>query len=218
MKSKWKKHRTKEQMGKDVLAALNAPMSYRAKEVVLLDIFSAWTEFEGKYKGCSYWTERAWELYRQLAWEKNVRHEHGVPKKVLKELLFSLENPTEETVVLYLDFFLVGVVVTIEEEKRLNERFKSAMPEAFWKKGEEYYLDLFARYKLCGIKIGEVQRIPYGKWIYRGSVARRKVRLQWGPLPDTQVPVGVGRADEKRAEDQEAARKPVVPLQPKRLR
>src|SRR5438128_608853 len=103
MRSKSKKHRTKEQMAKDVLAALNAPMSYRAKEVVLLDVFSAWTESAGKYNGCPYWSEGAWELRCQLAWKKNVRHEHGVPKKVLKELLLSLKKPTEETVVDYLD-------------------------------------------------------------------------------------------------------------------
>src|SRR5439155_7632984 len=141
------------------------------------------------------WSEGAWELRRQLAWEKNVRHEHGVPKKVLKELLLSLEKPTEEMVASILDCFDLGVVVTIEEDKRLNERFKSEMPEAFWKKGEEYYLDLFARYKLCGIKVGKVQRIPYGKRIWRGGVGRRKVRLQWEPLPDTQVPVGEERIE-----------------------
>ena len=197
MGSKSKKHRTKDQMAKDVLAALNAPMSYRAKEVVLLDVFSAWTESEGKYKGCSYWSEGAWESRYQLDWEKNVRHEHGVPKKVLKEQLLSLENPAEEYVAMYLDFFLIGVVVTIEEDKILNERFKSAMPGAFWKKGEKYYLDVFARYKLCGIKVGQVQRIPYGKRIWRGGVGRRKVRLQWEPLQDTQVPVSAERIDER---------------------
>jgi hypothetical protein len=122
-----------------------------------------------------------------------------------------------EAVAVYLDFFLVGVVVTIEEEKSLNERFKSEMPEAFWKKGEEYYLDRFARYKLCGIKIGQVQRIPFGKRIWRGGVGRRKVRRQWEPLADTQMPVGAGRVDEKAAEDREAARKADVPP-PKRLR
>jgi hypothetical protein len=119
-----------------------------------------------------------------------------VPKKVLKELLLSLENPTEETVADYLDCFLLGVVVTIEEDKSLNKRFKSEMPLAFWKKGEEHYLDLFARYKLCGIKIGQVQRIPYGKWICRGRVGRRKIHLQWEPLPDTQAPVGAERIEE----------------------
>jgi hypothetical protein len=98
MRSKSKRHRTKDQMAKDVLAALNAPMSYRAKEIVLLEVFSAWTESEGKYEGCSYWSEGAWELYRQLEWKKKVRHEHGIPKKVLKKLLFSLEKPTEEAV------------------------------------------------------------------------------------------------------------------------
>jgi len=198
MKSKSKNHRTKEEMAKDVLAALNAPMSYRAKEVVLSDVFSAWTEFEGKYKGCSYWSEGAWQLRYECNWKKNVRHEHGIPKKVLKKQLLSLENPTEEKVADYLDCFLIGVVVTIEEDKSLNERFKSEMPQAFWKKGQEYYLDVFARYKLCGIKVGQVQRIPYGKRIWRGGVGRRKVRLQWEPLQDTQVPVSAERIDERQ--------------------
>jgi hypothetical protein len=119
----------------------------------------------------------------------------------LKKLLLSLENPTEETVADYLDCFLIGVVVTIEEDKSLNERFKSEMPQAFWKKGQEgqeYYLDVFARYKLCGIRVGQVLRIPYGKRIWRGGVGRRKVRLQWEPLQDTQLPVSAERIDERQ--------------------
>jgi hypothetical protein len=196
MSSKSKKHRTKEQMAKDVLAALNAPMSYRAKEVVLLDVFSAWTESEGKYNGCPYWSERAWELHRACSWEKNVRHEHAIPKKVLRDLLLRLESLTEETVATYLDFFLIGVVVTIEEDERLNDRFKSEMPDTFWKRGDKDYLDRFARYKVCGIMVGKVERIPYGKRIWRNGVGRPKVRLQWEPLPDTQVPVAVERTEE----------------------
>src|SRR5207249_2235324 len=107
MRSKSKKHRTKEEMAKDVLAALNAPMSYRAKVVVLLDVFSAWTESEGKYNGCLYWSEGAWKLRLQLEWKNKVRHEHGIPKNVLKKQLLSLENPNEETVADYLDCFLI---------------------------------------------------------------------------------------------------------------
>src|SRR5258707_659741 len=127
-----KTRRTKEQMAKDVLIALSAPMSYRAKEVVLLDVFSAWTESEGKYKGCPYWSEGAWELRYEWNLKKNVRHEHGVPKKVLKEVLFDLEKLTEEMVAGILECFLIGVVVTVEEDKKLNKHFKSEMPEAFW--------------------------------------------------------------------------------------
>jgi hypothetical protein len=195
MRSTSKRYRTKEQMAKDVLAALNAPMSDRAKEVVLLDVFSAWTQSAGKYNGCQYWSDGAWKLHPRLECQlygkgewKNLRHEHAVPKSVLRRELWSLNNPTEETVAEYLECYLVGVVVTVEEDKRLNKRFKSEMPPGFWKKGHELYFNFFARYRLCGIKIGLV--LP------GDGVGCRKVDPQWIPLPDTEVPGGAERIEE----------------------
>jgi hypothetical protein len=169
-----KKHpayRTKEELVKDVTFVLNAPLTRGTKHVVCKEAFSTWSEFEGKYKGCRLWSRAAFEKLRKCAhWEdesiscrrwrtgirSELRHEHAVPKKVLMDLLLRLENPTEDTVCLCLDL-AVGVVVTTEEEKRLNESFKSDMPEGSCGDGGPASLDPLARYKRCDIEVVELE-------------------------------------------------------------
>ena len=145
-------YRTKEQLVKDVTIVLNAPLTYGTKYAVCRQAASEWTEHSGKYKGCTLWSKKAHEQFEENGTTKNLRHEHAVPKKVVIGALLNLRNPTEKDVGLWFKF-LIGVVVTKEEEKLLNRRFKSSMPPEFYDASSSSSLDMFVRYKNCGIEL-----------------------------------------------------------------
>jgi hypothetical protein len=56
---------------------------------VLSETTWVWTEFEGKYHGCEYWSEAAWKLQDQ---QKMLVHEHAVPKSIVIQRLLELSN------------------------------------------------------------------------------------------------------------------------------
>ncbi len=56
------RYRKKEKMVSDVVFVLNTPddqLSYAAKYSVLKQVTWAWTEYNGKYEGCEYWSVKA---------------------------------------------------------------------------------------------------------------------------------------------------------------
>ena len=127
---KHKRYRTKEQIAADLAVVLAAPLSYGTKFAVLKEATWVWTEFEGKYKGCKFWSTAALAEKRANPKSRNLRHEHVVPKKVVIDLLMQLNSPTPETVRALCDRFLIGVVVTLEEDAALA-RFRDSMPQEF---------------------------------------------------------------------------------------
>jgi hypothetical protein len=149
-------YRTNEQIVTDVTIILKTPVTYGTKKVVCRQAASAWTQHSGKYEGCVLWSKEAFEQYRVTSKVKGLRHEHAVPKKVVVDELLGLQEPSESEVSL-LFLFLIGVVVTREEEKRLNKRFKSSMPREFYDGNSPSLLDVLLRYKKCGIEVGKVE-------------------------------------------------------------
>ena len=149
-------YRTKDQLVDDVTIVLNAPLTYGTKYVVCKQAASEWTEHDGKYKGCCLWSKKALEQYKATFNVKNLRHEHAVPKKVVLAALLNLQNPTKTDVALWFKF-LIAVVVTLEEDKLLNSRFKSSMPPEFYDADSPSSLDMLLRYKQCGIEVMEVK-------------------------------------------------------------
>ena len=90
-----------------------------------------WTEAHGKYRGCRYWTRAALDAdQRQLA------HEHVVPRRQLVRALIDLPTASEEAVVDLLTRMGVACVVTRNEHDRL--------PEAPW---AELVVNPWARYE-----------------------------------------------------------------------
>jgi hypothetical protein len=144
-------YRTKEELVKDVTTVLNAPLTYGTKFFVCKQAASEWTEHSGKYKDCPLWSKKAFEAYQANSKVKDLRHEHAVPKKVVIDVLLNLQNPSEDDVSLWFKF-LIGVVVTLEEDRVLNSRFKSSMPSDFLDEGSSC-LDPLLRYKKCGIEV-----------------------------------------------------------------
>ncbi len=149
------RYRTKQQIAEDVAFVLKSPLSYGTKFAVLKDACWVWTEFDGKYEGCRYWTKMAM-LARAADKKAKLIHEHVVPKKVVINILMDLREPTSEEVYSILDRFLTGVVVTPEEDGLLNCDHRASMPPEFFDPDSPQYQDAWLRYapfKEHGIEI-----------------------------------------------------------------
>src|SRR4051812_22851244 len=82
------RYRTKDEIAQDVSFALKSKLSPAAKYAVVKDAMWTWTELEGKYEGCQYWTPLAFALHdaNRKANKKpgdGLRHEHIVPETVV---------------------------------------------------------------------------------------------------------------------------------------
>lgn len=140
------RYRTREQIAEDVAFILKAPVRYGTKYAVLSEVMWVWTEFCGKYRGCRYWSKTALMVYQRDRNKAKLKHEHVVPKKVVIEMLFALDQPTPENVRSILDTFLIGVVLTPEEDAVLNVEFGSKMPPEFYDPSSPDFHNPWLRY------------------------------------------------------------------------
>src|ERR1035437_10067596 len=176
------RYRTKEDLVRDMTYVLKAAsLSYGTKYAVLEDASWTWTEFDGKYHGCAYWTEKAHAQRLQVSkseMSKYFRHEHAVPKAVAAKMLLDLKLPTEEQVKEICDKFLVGVVVTIEENAVLNRADGRTMPPEFFDPSSDKFHDKLLRYKVneitvipCIVTVADktpvIRKTPVGERVYR---------------------------------------------------
>jgi hypothetical protein len=130
----------------------------------MADVVWIWSEFEGKYEGCRYWSEGALEARRT---NKPIVHEHLVPKRVIIDLLMSIRNPTAGAIRDLLDRFCVGVVVSQEEDRKLNScRLRSTMPQG-WTVND----DPWARHIRAGIKSKQMASAPQAVRKARGMTS-----------------------------------------------
>ena len=148
------RYRSKAEIVRDLTFVLRAPLTYGTKWAVFRDIAWVWTEYHGKYKGCPYWTKMAL-MQSQLNPKAALRHEHAVPKSVVIKMLFDLQEPTEQRVREICERFLIGVVVTREEDDVLNMEFGRSMPPEFSDTASPSYLDAWLRYKKYNIEVVE---------------------------------------------------------------
>jgi hypothetical protein len=146
------RYRSKAEIVRDLTFVLNAPLTIGTKWAVIRDIAWVWTEFHGKYRGCPHWTKMA-RMQRHLHRNEGLRHEHAVPKSVVIKMLFDLHAPTEEQVREICERFLIGVVVTREENDVLNMEFGRCMPSEFFDRASPDYLDPWLRYTKYNIEV-----------------------------------------------------------------
>jgi hypothetical protein len=160
--------RTKEEIVRDMAFVLNAPLTYGTQEAVLREACWVWTEFDGKYEGCAYWSKAAMiqkmrYLKHKMDYFENpsanakptkvkLIHEHVVPKQVICELLRKLSPATPESVRGICDKFLIGAVITCEEDARLNT-YRQSMPPEFIDSASADFQNPWLRYKRCEIEI-----------------------------------------------------------------
>ena len=112
-----KRFRSKPVILKDLAFVLNADLSYGTKFAVLAEVAWVWSEYDGKYNGCRYWSNKALRGAENI---KNLIHEHAVPKKIIFHQVFETQPATPAKLKKILDIFCVGCVVTREEDSRLN--------------------------------------------------------------------------------------------------
>jgi len=114
------------------------------------EILWVWSEFDGKHKGCKFWSEKAHASNLET---KHLIHEHLVPRKVITHKLFNDIPHSKQEISDFLSDFCVGVVVTKDEDNMLNmAELKSSMPDDWDNK------DAWARYKKVGIKVVNTQK------------------------------------------------------------
>jgi uncharacterized protein YlzI (FlbEa/FlbD family) len=148
--------RSKLQMAEDVSCALASRLSYGGKFSVLHEVCWTWTEFQGKVRGCPYWTELAL-MQRRADPHSKVIHEHIVPKQIVIQILFDLEQPQTDLVYSLLEQFLIGVVVHPLEDQILNVEFPCSMPSEFFDSNSPSFHDPWLRYKrIPSIKVHQV--------------------------------------------------------------
>jgi hypothetical protein len=142
--SKNPRFRTKEEICHDLsYILLDSHLHTGTKLAVVDQIFWVWTEFEGKYKGCNFWSKEA--ISSNLK-DKGLVHEHLVPRKIVREQLLALPDKNPDAIRSFLDNILIGVVVTKGEDDELNKLgLRSIMPSDWDDK------DVWARHKAAGI-------------------------------------------------------------------
>ncbi|AMV18892.1 hypothetical protein [Planctomyces sp. SH-PL14] len=151
-------YHSKDEIIRDVTFILTAPVADPTKGAVLKRAMWYWTEFDGKHGGCRYWTARARRVYLKRttttrgAWKKQLRHEHVVPRKVIREKLLSLEPPTEDAVRDIFERFVIAAVIHCKEDARLRKKLQSSMPPGFSDPASPGYQEPWLRYQACRIK------------------------------------------------------------------
>jgi hypothetical protein len=148
------KYRSKKSICEDVAHVLNSKLAYGTKFAVVNQVNWVWTEYYGKYRGCPYWSLAALQHYEVTGKVAGLKHEHVVPKKVINEMIFKLEgHATPQDVWDIYNTYLIGVVVTAEEDKQLSKCHNHTMPSSFCDLNSPDNGDPWLRYKLCSIPV-----------------------------------------------------------------
>lgn len=97
-----------------------------------------------KFKGCEYWSEKALDNINNT---NELRHEHVVPRSVLRDYINKWRKQETQTIDSdKINKYFIGCVVTKDEAKWLDEKFKDKMPNDLTFDGIEDD-NLWSRYK-----------------------------------------------------------------------
>ncbi len=150
--------RSKVEMARDAAIVMNTDeLHLETKHAVLRDVAWRWTTFHGKYEGCPYWTPAARQQFAARG-INGLRHEHAVPKILVIKRLLGLASPDvknvdETDVYQTCERFLIGVVITQEEDRILSKSFFKKMPPEFDDPASPHYQDPWLRYRKCRIAV-----------------------------------------------------------------
>jgi hypothetical protein len=149
------KFRTKDQMVNDVHGLLNSDFASEGLiREAIHTICWTWTQHEGKYAGCPNFSPEAAKIPEAEWCGKNVIHEHIVPKTIIINYLMNTRKLSKAKIREYFDTHLIGVIVTKEEDLRLNSLgLRQKMPAGFTDENHELFADPFARHKTANIQL-----------------------------------------------------------------
>ena len=164
----------------EVLATtLNAPYPNGLKDRIINEMLWAATcdDDQGgkdqiKYAQ-AYWSEGAMQLRSAnvatgLPPNKGLRHEHLVPKNLIRKLLLDLKKPRPTVILDLLNRLNHAIIISTEEDQLLNANgFQRKMPPGFDPQTTDE-AELFGRYIACSIPL------------YRATVIENRV-LPSGP-------------------------------------
>lgn len=155
--------RNKEEIVKDIYTIINNnQLEYGTKFYCVLNAIGIWTELDGKFEGskkksgCPYWSEKALIVVQTITERSQIskllRHEHIVPRIVLIDKILGFPPNKENTksneeISKIFEDFCKGVVVTKEDDEKLNKEHQKNMPKG-WN-----WCDPWARYKCNEIKV-----------------------------------------------------------------
>lgn len=82
--------------------------------------------FDEKYKGCTWWSDRAYEQFQNSNTNrtKGLIHEHVVPREIIRKKIVDKlkESCTHQQLYDFLDRHLLACVITKEEDLALRFR------------------------------------------------------------------------------------------------
>lgn len=175
-------------MALDLEKILNSDLSYGTKYAVLHEITWIWTEFNGKYLGCKYWSQAALECYNDyknkqgvIPYGKLFTHDHSIPRKIILDwFLKNTKELSKEDIMKILDNCLVGVVITKDEDKIKLKELKQDMPNSIKSKSLDQYSenDKWERYNNAEMNIIRV------KWNGRKFIKEENMNLREQKLQD----------------------------------
>jgi hypothetical protein len=99
---------------------------------------------------------------------------------VASQILRAQRISTQDAIREFFEKFLHGVVVTKEENAKLDSAYRQDMPSEFLETTSSDYCNCFMRYERCGIDIVEMQS---GWWREAGSVSIDDWTITAPPLP-----------------------------------
>jgi len=108
-----------------------------------------------KHYGQRYWSKKALELFIKNKGKVlgiGLIHEHAVPKSLLINEIINYKS--ELKIKRLLNLFCKAVIVTKDEDRKLNKLFKSKMPFKEWTRSEFW----FSRYTQSGIEILDLKK------------------------------------------------------------
>lgn len=112
------RYRSKEQICRDLSLILKSDLTHGTKVAVINEILWVWSEFNGKYVGCPWWSHEALKSFDGDVC--GYIHEHIVPKRIVRNTLLQMAQSSAEEIHEYLKKYCIGVVVTKGEDQRLN--------------------------------------------------------------------------------------------------
>lgn len=151
-----RKYDSEKTIIKDMNIVIKSKLSDNAKIELLHSLAWAYTENNGKIKGCKYWSEDAINKYKNGV-KVEFRHEHVIPRNIFVNSVLEKKCKITKKV---LDNRLVGCVVTADEAKRLDRKYKTTHPD-----NEDFFniKNVWGRYEEVGIKYCEVKWKKIGR-------------------------------------------------------
>jgi hypothetical protein len=135
----------------EIAQAFARVLSLQLQECIqyeLLDrLIWMWTEVDGKYDGCRYWSSGARAVRKALrGWKRQVCHDHVIPRSMLIPMLRQT-TPETSSIARLLESSAIGCVILREEHDGLKKAgLGSSVPA-------DAAGDVWARYKAVSILV-----------------------------------------------------------------